>query len=175
MRVALTLVLACGARRRLLRSGRVAEADRLRRRPRSDAQRRDLSVRSGHWKTHDISRSLANDSGPAVSPDGKWIAFGSTRSGMLGLYVARLDGSDVRLVKQFHHGLSTLAVTWSPDGTRIAATSTCCALTDELWLGNVSGIGVTRWDAEGSTLPSGLPTGGTTRTSRTTLCRTTRS
>ena len=97
--------------------------------------------------TRNISRSLAYDSGPAVSPDGKWIAFGSTRTGTLGLYIARIDGSQLRLVKRFHPGLNGLVAEWSPDGTRVAATSCCTTATAELWIGTPAGSGTTLWDA----------------------------
>jgi dipeptidyl aminopeptidase/acylaminoacyl peptidase len=96
--------------------------------------------------TRDISRSFAYDSGPSVSPDGRWIAFGSTRNGTLGVYVAGTDGSGARLIKQFHRGLTALDTRWSPDGSRIAAISTSGS---ELWIGTPAGFGVTRWDAEG--------------------------
>ncbi len=96
--------------------------------------------------TRDISRSLASDSGPAVSPDGDWIAFGSTRSGTLGLYIARLDGSSLRLLKRFHRGLVGLTVQWAPDGEHLAASSWGPTVRNELWIGTPAGAGATRWD-----------------------------
>jgi Tol biopolymer transport system component len=99
-------------------------------------------------KTHDISRSRADDMGAAISPDGRSIAFGSTRSGVLALYVARIDGSGLRVVKTFRPGFTALVARWSPDGSRIAATAgTCCAATDEVWLGTPDGVGVIRLHA----------------------------
>jgi hypothetical protein len=46
---------------------------------------------------HDVSRSLAADYGLAVAPVGDLIAFWSERSGADRLYLARSDGSHVRL------------------------------------------------------------------------------
>jgi Tol biopolymer transport system component len=45
-------------------------------------------------------RNLTNDSGidlvPAVSPDGRWVAFGSSRSGNWDLFLVPLAGGTAR-------------------------------------------------------------------------------
>jgi TolB protein len=57
----------------------------------------------------------ANDTDPAVSPDGSMIAFESDRSGTYQIYIMGNDGSGVtRLTTD-----GGSAPTWSPDGTKI--------------------------------------------------------
>ena len=55
---------------------------------------------------------------PAISPDGKRIAFESDRSGSEEVWVADLDGSDAVQLSDFH--AHTGSPSWSPDGRRIA-------------------------------------------------------
>jgi dipeptidyl aminopeptidase/acylaminoacyl peptidase len=67
-----------------------------------------------------LTRS-GHDSSPAWSPDGKTLAFLSSRSGDSQVYLLTMDGGEPR---QFTH-ISTGAdiVKWSPDGKTIAFTS----------------------------------------------------
>ena len=58
---------------------------------------------------------------PVYSPDGRKIAFGSSRSGDFEIYVMNADGSDVVRLTQ-SSGLDVRPA-WSPDGKRIAFTS----------------------------------------------------
>lgn len=78
-------------------------------------------------------RDLTNTSGarelwPAWSPDGKWIAYASDRSGEYELYVRAQDGSgDERRLTNLGAGFrSTLS--WSPDSKRIAFSDIALAL-----------------------------------------------
>jgi len=58
------------------------------------------------------------DSHPSYSPDGNYIAFTSRRSGELGLWMCKWDGSNpVRLSTTGNSFESTMA--WSPDGQHI--------------------------------------------------------
>ncbi len=59
----------------------------------------------------------AQDTKPRVSPDGKWIAFSSKRSGGYDVYVMSIDGGEPRQVT-FHSGVE-IATDWSPDGKRL--------------------------------------------------------
>ena len=65
-----------------------------------------------------LTDDLWNDTCPAWSPDGRSIAFASSRDGSGDVYVMDADGTNVRrLTTDFYvsDGLD-----WSPDGTRIA-------------------------------------------------------
>lgn len=57
----------------------------------------------------------------AYSPDGKSVAFSTTRDGNAEIYVARSDGSRPRRLT-FHVGIDT-APSWSPSGRRLVFTS----------------------------------------------------
>jgi TolB protein len=61
------------------------------------------------------------NSWPAYSPDGKRIAFGSSRDGDYEIYVMDADGGKVRRLTK-SPGLDARPA-WSPDGKRIAFTS----------------------------------------------------
>ena len=54
----------------------------------------------------------------SISPDGKWIAFDSNRSGNEDIWIMRKDGTELR---QFTtHPAHDWAPAWSPDGKKIA-------------------------------------------------------
>jgi hypothetical protein len=68
---------------------------------------------------HVLQRSTATDFAPSISPTGRQIAFSSTRSGNMEIWVADADGQHPRQVT--HLGAHIVAFpTWSPDATRIA-------------------------------------------------------
>lgn len=51
---------------------------------------------------------------PSVSPDGNWILFGSDRSGIMQLYVARSDGSDQKAITNVAEGHQAMHGHWQP-------------------------------------------------------------
>jgi Tol biopolymer transport system component len=51
---------------------------------------------------------------PQVSPDSKWVAFGSNRTGVRQLYVARADGSDVYPITNVPAGWRAFHPHWRP-------------------------------------------------------------
>ncbi len=71
------------------------------------------------------SRELAKSGGrsdwPAFSPDGRRVAFGSSRGGDVELYIVGIDGSGLRRLTT-RRGLD-MRPSWSPDGRWLAFTS----------------------------------------------------
>jgi len=59
---------------------------------------------------------------PTYSPDGRRMAFVSTRSGLPQIYVMAADGTDPQLFAPFDYGVtgSSNAPEWSPDGQAVA-------------------------------------------------------
>lgn len=84
---------------------------------------------AGQLVVHELStgknRSLANSGGrndwPAVSPDGRRVAFGSSRSGDVELYVVDFGGGNLRRLT--HRKGLDMRPAWSSDGRRLAFTS----------------------------------------------------
>ena len=54
----------------------------------------------------------------SISPDGKWIAFDSNRSGNQDIWIMRKDGSELRQLTT--NAAHDWVGSWSPDGNRIA-------------------------------------------------------
>jgi len=115
------------------------------------------------------TRSLTgegNDCFPAWSPDGEWIAFDSNRESDMGmwhrLWLIRLDGSDIKLVRQpsSYTGLMR-DPDWSPDGQRLVFTDAM----DELYIVGLDGGGFrqltdNKYLRHGFRNPSWSPDGG---------------
>jgi dipeptidyl aminopeptidase/acylaminoacyl peptidase len=59
---------------------------------------------------------------PQWSPDGRWIAFTSSRSGKENLWLIQVDGGEAQQLTDVKTGVSSFD--WSPDGKEIAFTMT---------------------------------------------------
>jgi len=68
-----------------------------------------------------VLASGGTPSAPAHSRDGRWLAYASSESGDMEIYVARADGSQRRRLT-FSPGIDT-APSWSPSGDRLVFTS----------------------------------------------------
>ena len=58
------------------------------------------------------------ESSPAISPDGKWLAFIASRDGSENVYVMATDGGEARQLTRLSTGVSDLL--WSPDSRSMA-------------------------------------------------------
>jgi dipeptidyl aminopeptidase/acylaminoacyl peptidase len=56
--------------------------------------------------------------GARWSPDGRSVAFVSSRGNLRGIYILSLNGGEAREITSHRHAISGLA--WSPDGTQLA-------------------------------------------------------
>jgi len=72
-------------------------------------------------RNRDLAKSNGRNDWPAVSPDGRRVAFGSSRGGNVELYLIDFDGKNLRRLT-FRKGLD-MRPSWSPDGRRLAYTS----------------------------------------------------
>ena len=81
-------------------------------------------VRSDGSETRRLMDDVFKDRGATWSPDGKTLAFYSTRSGTWETWTIRADGSDLRQLTDINQDTGNMV--WSPDGTRgiVSAVST---------------------------------------------------
>jgi Tol biopolymer transport system component len=87
-----------------------------------------------------LTDNLANEGGPAWSPDGTRIAFWSTRDANQEIYVMNADGSGQMNLS--NHLAKDTHPTWSPDSRRLAFVSDRDG-NDEIYLMNADGSGQT--------------------------------
>lgn len=103
------------------------------------------------WGMFNLTNHPADDSLPAFSPDGKHIAFTSTRDGHYQIYVMDVHGGNLRRVSR---GDSTdYAPTWSPDGNWLAYTSVRDG-EPNIYLMDLQGNNVRRLTFDGSDRPA---------------------
>ena len=82
-----------------------------------------------------LTENLREDAYPALSPDGRRIAFSRKIRGQYDLFVMDVDGTDAVRVLRTGNADEVLA-TWSPDGARLAYTATT-AFPDGGWQSDV--------------------------------------
>jgi DNA-binding winged helix-turn-helix (wHTH) protein/Tol biopolymer transport system component len=74
----------------------------------------DLASDPGATEPQRLTTSVRYDSQPALSNDGRWLAFGSNRDGREGVYLMRSDGSEERKLP-LDPALRWTSPVWSPD------------------------------------------------------------
>ncbi len=75
----------------------------------------------GSEPARQLTRRPGTDSQPRFSPDGRWIAFTSTRSGEAQVWVLPVDGGEARQVTHLSTGASSPV--WLPDSRRLVVQS----------------------------------------------------
>ena len=88
-----------------------------------------------------LTQSAGNDTAPAVSPDGRLVAFVSDRDGGSDLFVLDIASGDVSRVTR---GLSVRGqASWSADGRRMLVSAMATGVSEVYSVGR-DGSGVTR-------------------------------
>ncbi|MCB1217045.1 PD40 domain-containing protein [bacterium] len=87
-----------------------------------------VSDRKASQPARQLTNSVADDDMPLLSPDGKWLAFGSDRYGSWDVLVMPAAGGQPRRLTWSSD--AELPCAWSPDGTRIMFSSGV----DQTWL-----------------------------------------
>jgi dipeptidyl aminopeptidase/acylaminoacyl peptidase len=67
---------------------------------------------------HQMTQSESGENSPQLSPDGKWMAFISSRDGSPNLYLMPVTGGEAKKLTDISTGVSDPL--WSPDGQSIA-------------------------------------------------------
>lgn len=98
-----------------------------------------------------LTNNPADDNSPAWSPDGKQLAFASTRDGRLQIYLVNIDGTGLRRIS--NSPFNDFSPTWSPDGKWLAFASTRNGQTD-IYMMDTNGGNVTPLTKTGGDHPT---------------------
>jgi Tol biopolymer transport system component len=103
----------------------------------------EIYIVDSSGKRIDLSRSPAQDISPTFSPNGRWVAFLSNRSGEGALYAVRTTGGPVvKLLPGLVPGFGLQGqVVWSPDGRRLAVAASNGSSSSVLYLTGLDGHG----------------------------------
>ncbi|MBL7876221.1 MAG: PD40 domain-containing protein, partial [Cyclobacteriaceae bacterium] len=151
----------------LIESIVIAQGTRLLRQPSLQGNHIAFSYGGDIWITELNSQKIirltstpAVESNPHISPDGKWVAFSSNRSGNYAVYIVSVQGGTPKRLTW--HPSAALTRGWSADGKQILfASSRETAPTgfDKLWMvaveGGPSALLTNQWGADGSFSPDG--------------------
>lgn len=107
-----------------------------------------------------ITSTQAVESNPYFSPDGKWIAFSSNRSGYHAVYIVPVEGGEARQITW--HPSGSFVRGWTNDGKRILYASnreTAPSTYNRLWTipitENIPTLVNAQWGYDGSYAPDG--------------------
>jgi len=87
-----------------------------------DAYETEIWIGEPGGKTRQLTREKKSSTQPAWSPDGKWLAFVSDRTGKRQIYRINVTGGDAELLTDAPDGVNGFV--WSPDSRFIAYTAT---------------------------------------------------
>ena len=99
------------------------------------------------------------DAQPRISPDGKWIAFISDRSGSDNLWISKIDGKDPRKLSNESQG-AVISPTWTPDSQYVIASMRVTGGTPLRMFHINGGSGITLGSAAPPPAGAGAPPGG---------------
>jgi len=145
----------------------IAQGTRLLRQPSLSATQLAFEYGGDIWvvdknggEARRITSTQAVESDPHFSPDGKWIAFTSNRSGTANVYVVASEGGIPRRLTWYPAGASARG--WTPDGRRVLYSSnreTAPVGYGRLWsvamTGGPSELLPVPWGWDGSLSPDG--------------------
>ncbi|MDZ7648620.1 MAG: hypothetical protein U5K54_16360 [Cytophagales bacterium] len=151
----------------LIESAVTAQGTRLLRQPSLSANYISFSYGGDIWitelnsqKTLRLTSTPAVEGNPHISPDGKWVAFNSNRSGNYSVYIVSIEGGTPKRLTW--HPSASITRGWSADGKNVLfASSRETAPTgfDHLWTVSVDGGPSTlltkQWGTDGSFSPDG--------------------
>jgi len=104
--------------------------------------------------------TMAFDSQPKYSPDGKWIAFLSDREGAENLWIAKFDGTEPKQLSKEQQGLF-VSPSWTPDSQYVLVSrATPASGTAEAWMYHIrggSGVQITKAQPQPNTPPAQRP------------------
>jgi len=86
-----------------------------------------------------LTTSAEEENFPAISPDGKWLAFTSNRSGNLDIWIKRLPRGP--LIQVTTHDADDFDPVWSPDGKSLVFTSHRRDAEGDLWMVKITSHG----------------------------------
>lgn len=81
----------------------------------------DLAMLDRNGTVRDVALSTSDDHHGSISPDEKWIAFVSRRSGFDEIWIASTEHDAVRRLTRFE-GATVRYPDWHPDGSRVLVT-----------------------------------------------------
>lgn len=116
-----------------------------------------------------ITRGTPYDAQPRVSPDGKWIAFISDRSGSDNLWIVKADGTEPRKLSN-ESQQAVISPAWTPDSSYVIASVRATGGTELRMFHINGGSGITLGaPAAPAAAPAGPPTPGAGASSPTRL------
>lgn len=95
------------------------------------------TVASAGGTARRLTSTVDNDSSPVFSPDGKWIAFASSKYGGADVYMMPAEGGPSRRIT--FHGASERPFGWTPDSKRILFESAQRGSGVDMWCVRVDG------------------------------------
>ena len=109
-------------------------------------------------KARPITRSMAYDTQPRFSPDGRRIAFVSDRDGQTAVWTIDLEGDNAKKIGSGGDRADFASPAWSPDGGHVVVSKTSWGLrTFELWAYHIdggTGVQITQAAPDGSATPN---------------------